>query len=85
MLGVAPIGQGSTQTAGGLAAVDLYEVSLSIPPPGRAPGPMLTRLKLLVMEMPSPIPGVDVLISLDILLDCKTLLDGPARQFSLEF
>jgi hypothetical protein len=46
---------------------------------------MLTRDNLLVMEMPSPIPGVEVLIGLDILLDCKLLLDGPARQFTLEF
>jgi hypothetical protein len=60
-------------------------VSLSIPPPGGAGGPMLTRRDLTVMEMPGPIPGVEVLIGLDILLDCKMLLDGPARQFMLEF
>jgi hypothetical protein len=46
---------------------------------------MLTRRDLIVMEMPSPIPGVDVLIGLDVLLDCKLLLDGPARSFTLEF
>ena len=28
---------------------------------------------------------VDVLIGLDFLLGCKFLLDGPARQFSLEW
>ena len=28
---------------------------------------------------------VEVLIGLGILLDCKTLLDGPARRFILEF
>ena len=84
-LGLTSTGQGSSQTVGGLAAVNLFEVSLSIPPAGNVPGPMLTRRDLMVMEMPSPIPGVDVLIGLDILLDCKMLLDGPARQFTLEF
>jgi hypothetical protein len=84
-LGLTSTGQGSSQTAGGLAAVNLFEVSLSIPSPGNDPGSMLTRLDLMVMELPSPIPGVDVLIGLDILLECKMLLDGPARRFTLEF
>jgi hypothetical protein len=84
-LGLTSTGQGSSHTAGGLAAVNLFEVSLSIPPPGNVLGPMLTRRDLIVMEVPSPIPGVEVLIGLDILLDCKMLLDGPARQFTLEF
>jgi hypothetical protein len=84
-LGAASTGQSSTQTVGGLAAVNLCEVSLSIAPQHKGPGPMLTRPDLMVMEMPSPIPGVEVLIGLDILLDCKLLLDGPARRFTLEF
>ncbi len=37
------------------------------------------------MELTTPLPVVEVLIGLDILLGCKFLLDGPARQFSLEF
>jgi hypothetical protein len=84
-LGLSPTGQGSSRTAGGLAAVNLFEVSLSIPPAGNAAGPMLTRHDLIVMEMPGPIPGVEVLIGMDILMDCKLLVDGPARQFTLEF
>ncbi|HVS39192.1 MAG TPA: aspartyl protease family protein [Gemmataceae bacterium] len=84
-LGLTSTGQGSSHTAGGLAAVNLFEVSLSIPPPANVPGPMLTRSDLPVMEMPSPIPGVEVLIGLDILLDCKMLLDGPARWLTLDF
>jgi len=46
--------------------------------------PWLARTDLLVMEMPSVLP-VDVLIGMDVLLTCKLLLDGPARQFTLEF
>jgi hypothetical protein len=84
-LGLLSTGQATSHTVSGQATANLFEVSLSIPPPGGAAGPMLTRRDLTVMEMPSPIPGVEVLIGLDILLDCKLLLDGPARQFMLEF
>ncbi len=40
---------------------------------------------LLVMEALATLPDADVLIGLDILLNCKTLLDGPARRFTIEF
>jgi hypothetical protein len=84
-LGLFSTGQATSHTVSGQTAANLFEVSLSIPPPGNVAGPMLTRRDLTVMEMPSPIPGVEVLIGLDILLDCKLLLDGPAREFTLEF
>jgi hypothetical protein len=84
-LGLTFTGQVASHTVTGQVIVNLFEVSLSIPPPANLPGAMLTRPNLLVMELPSPIPGVEVLIGLDILLDCKLLLDGPARQFTLEF
>jgi hypothetical protein len=84
-LALQTIGTGYSQTVAGQATVNLFEVSLSIPPPGNVPGSMLTRHDLVVMEMPSPIPGVEVLIGLDILLDCKLVLDGPARRFTLAF
>jgi hypothetical protein len=84
-LGIVSIGQSGSHTVGGQTAVNLFEVSLSIPPATNVPGPMLTRRDLCVMEMPSVIPGVEVLVGMDILLDCRLLLDGPARQFTLEF
>jgi hypothetical protein len=84
-LGLTSTGQGSSHTATGPVAVNLFEVSLSIPPASNVPGPMLTLRDLIVMEMPGPIPGIDVLIGMDVLLECKLLLDGPARQFSFEF
>jgi hypothetical protein len=84
-LGLPAIVQTSTQTSGGVVSTRLFEVSLSIPPAGNLPGPMLTRGNLVVMELADPIPDVEVLIGLDILLDCRLLLDGPARQFTLDF
>ena len=76
----------STHTAAGPVSVKLYSVSLGITDPAQPAGsPWLTRSGLPVMEAPAVLPDADVLIGLDILLDCKTLLDGPARQFTLEF
>jgi hypothetical protein len=84
-LGLLSIGQSSSHTVAGQVAVKLFEVSLSIPPAGNVQGPMLTRRDLVVMELPIPIPGVEVLVGMDVLLDCKLILDGPARRFTLEF
>jgi hypothetical protein len=74
-----------THTVGGRAGVRLFRVSVSIPPRGNVAGPMLNEPNLKVMEMPAPIPGVEVLIGMDLLLNCRLIVDGPARQFSLEF
>jgi hypothetical protein len=84
-LGISPFGQTGTRTAGGPASIRLFHVSLSILPAGNLPGPMLTRSNLLVMELVNPPPGIEVVIGMDILLDCRLLLDGPGRQFTLEF
>jgi hypothetical protein len=46
---------------------------------------MLTVRDLLVSELTTTLPNIDMLIGMDILLDCKLLLDGPARRFVLEF
>jgi hypothetical protein len=84
-LGVPPVGPPATTTGiGGTVSVQLYRVSLHLRDAG-APGlPLLTMPSLLVMELP-PGPSCDVLIGMDVLLDCKLVLDGPARQFMLEF
>lgn len=60
-LGLAPAGQSKTRTASGYVPVRLFRVSLSIPPAGNLPGPMLTRSDLLVMELTDPIPDVECL------------------------
>jgi hypothetical protein len=54
-LGIASTGQSSSHTAGGQKEVNLFEVSLSIPPAKNVSGSMLTLQDLVVMEMPSPI------------------------------
>lgn len=76
----------STHTAGGQVPVNLYRVSVGITDPAQPAGsPWLTHSDMLVIELATPLPDVDILIGLDILLTCKLHLDGPARRFMLEF
>jgi hypothetical protein len=75
----------TTQTISGPVAVNLFEVSVGITDFARAGSPELVEAHLLVMELTSPPHGLDVLIGLDIMLGCRMVLAGPARQFTLEF
>ena len=77
--------QASTQTFTGLTSARLFKISLSITDFARPSSPWFVEPDLLVMELPVSLGTVDVLIGPDILLQCKLLLDGPARQFTLEF
>jgi hypothetical protein len=65
--------------------VNIYKVSLGITDPTQPVRTWLTQPDLEVTELTTALPDTDVLIGLDVLLDCKLLLDGPARQFTLEF
>ena len=84
-LGLAPLIAGSTQTAAGSVPVNLYRVSLSVFGASGAAGPILTVRDILVSELATTLPDVDVLIGLAVLLGCKLLLDGPGQVFTLEF
>ena len=77
-------GVSRTRGVGGSVSVDLYSVSLSILDPTRPQDPWFVQPNLLVMEMPAGLP-LDVLIGMDVLLGCRLLIDGPARQFTIDF
>jgi hypothetical protein len=84
-LGLPPIGPPTTTTGiGGVLTVQLYRVSLHIRDAGAPNLPMFTLPSLLVMELP-PGPSCEVLIGMDVLMGCKLIVDGPARQFTVEF
>jgi hypothetical protein len=72
-------------TVAGQIRVSLYEVSLGITDPNQPGGPWMTRPSLLVTELAAALTDADVLIGLDVLLECTLLLDGPARMFTLDF
>ena len=84
-LGLTPVGQGTSQTASGQLVADVYRVSFSIPPYQNLPGPVLTRADVKVMELATLLPGVDMLIGMDLLLTVETTVDGPGGQFTIEF
>ncbi len=51
---------------------------------GLAGATVLVR-DLEVSALAHPIPGTDLLIGLDLLLDCRLFVDGPARTFTFDF
>lgn len=83
-LGLIPCYYTATHGIGGLVQVGVYRVSLIILDASRPQPPWFTRPDLLVMDMPSPLP-VDVLIGMDVLLECRLLVDGPNRTFMIDF
>lgn len=84
-LGVASKGIGSTQTASGQATVNLFYVSFGMLPLGQQHSPSFTLPSILVTELPVALPDGDVLIGLNVLLECKLTLDGLARLLTIEF
>jgi len=78
-------GRASTLTAAGQVGTNLFHVSLTILPLGQLIGPTFTLPAVWASELSVVLPDADVLIGLNVLLECKLLLDGPARAFFLEF
>jgi hypothetical protein len=83
-LGVTPHGPSSTTGIGGTLGVTLYPVSLHIRDASRPSLPMFTVPSLLLMDFPKGL-GADVLIGMDVLIQCKLLVDGPAGEFTISF
>lgn len=83
-LGVPPGKTVQTHTAGGPVNTSIYDVSFSIPAIRKRMAPFVVP-QLTVTELKHSPPNIDVLIGLDVLLQCHFHLDGPARQFSLSF
>jgi hypothetical protein len=84
-LGMGAVKGTTTQTASGSVQVKQYRVSLSVHGPTGAAGPMLVQPDLLVTELAVSLSNIEVLIGLDILLECLFVLNGPANQFILGF
>ncbi len=77
------IGSATTNTMSGSLKGRIFEVSVGIPSPRRGIGPLALQERLLVMEWQQPLPGIDVLIGLDLLAECVLLFDGPRREFTV--
>jgi hypothetical protein len=83
-LGAVALGPVSSQGLTGPVRTPTYPVSSHILDFQNPSGPWLSHDRLRVMGLPLG-PGFDVLIAMDVLLNCKLLLDGPGREFTLEF
>lgn len=75
----------TTQTMGGLVAVSLFSVSLTIRDPQQPGAPEFTLPTTWVQDMADPLPDVHVLVGLNVLLECNFLIEGPLQRFSFEF
>ena len=84
-LGLLPVGSMMVQTAGGMAVVSRFAVSLTIPAPPGGPSQDLVRHNLQILGMAGTPLGFDVLIGLDMLAECLFLFDGRARTFTIAF
>jgi hypothetical protein len=78
-LGLSPVQQHTTQTVSGPVSVQLFEVSLSLPPAS----PLLVLDRLLVMQLPTPLTGIDSLLGLDVVDRLLLILDGPRREMTV--
>jgi Aspartyl protease len=83
-LGAPAYGRGTTSGIGGSVSVRLFKVTILILDASQPQLPWLVRPDVMVMELPNGAP-VEVVLGMDVLLTCRTLLDGPALQLVLEF
>jgi hypothetical protein len=83
-LGVQSVGTTSTTGIGGSYPVRLYRVSLHISDLQNLGLSWFSHLALTVMDLP-PWLAHEGLIGRDILLTCKTIVDGPGGFFTLDF
>ncbi|MGH7224753.1 MAG: hypothetical protein ACRELF_16140, partial [Gemmataceae bacterium] len=74
-----PVAKSKTSTTTGSAPVDLFETSVNVLDLRNVSGPKLILPVVVVMEIPSPFPNLDVMIGLDVLLTARLFLDGPRR------
>ena len=84
-LGLVKVDDGETQTASGVATVDLFSISLGFPAEKGLTAPAVLVSELKVMALSVEIEGVDVLFGLDALLNCHMLFDGPGLTLLIDF
>jgi predicted aspartyl protease len=84
-LGLLPVGQRSSQTAGGVVAAELFLIGFGFPPLFGLAETTVLEERLLVAVLPGLPDDAPVLFGMDLLNRCRLTIDGPARTFALEF
>jgi hypothetical protein len=75
--------QHTTQTLSGPVSIQLFEISLTIPQTARSAPPLLVLDQLIVMALPTLLPGVDALLGLDVLDHLLLIVDGPRGEITI--
>lgn len=83
-LAIPTIRRATTKGIAGALSVNLYRISLHVVDVQNLNLPWLSQTSLVIMELAQDFP-FDVLIGLDILLTCRMFVDGPARQFWMDY
>lgn len=83
-LGLGPGIPAKTQTASGVADVEVHFVSLAVLNPHQGQ-PDFTIPTVMVSTLATKLDEADVLIGLDVLLECNIFLEGPLRRFTFAF
>lgn len=73
-----------TSGVGGPVPVRLFRVSLSVFDAAQPHQPWFVQPDVEVMELPSHV-SADVLIGMDVLLQCRLTVDGPAGTFTIDY
>jgi hypothetical protein len=82
-LGLIALRSYRTDTLAGQVSVDLFEVSLIVSQPGLPRAPLLVLDRLIVMALPVPVSGGDVLLGRDVTDQLLLLLDGPRKEMTV--
>jgi hypothetical protein len=83
LLGIVPIRQSSSQTAGGSVSVNLYKVSLFIPRPGSTTEFLAVADSWTVSELNRAITGIEAIVGRDLLAQMLLILNGPRNEYAL--
>jgi predicted aspartyl protease len=83
-LGVASFARTGNQTVGGVVKVNLYRVSVGLPPVFGLPATIVLEDMLTVAELPAALPDVEFLLGMDLLRRCVLTVNGPAGTVSLD-
>jgi predicted aspartyl protease len=83
-LGLTPHTHAKNQTVGGVVKVNLYRVSVGLPPVFGFPNTTVLEDMLEVAELPAALPGVEFLLGMDVLRRCVLTVNGPAGTVSLD-
>jgi hypothetical protein len=83
LLGIIPIRQGSTQTAGGTVPVNLYKVGLLLPRPGSTTEFLAVADSWTVAELSATVSGIEAIVGRDLLAQLLLVLNGPRNEFAL--